>query len=196
MFTYKSGYGGTQGARSAGAQYLTREANAVTLGTPGAYYLGEIAQQQELGLVDQLGRQLNDGTDRLRGCRQHPDRGEAAEVPAGQPIDHQAVFDAASDDLVAAATRADFAEAGSEPGKAVAEIRPDMSPRMARTLGIDMNRRLTEREIGNLLGAMTADGQEIKGRAQTRRDDFGRGGIRPGRHPEPAEGHRRLTAAR
>lgn len=37
---------------------------------------------------------------------------------------------------------------------------------MARTLGIDMNRRLTEREIGNLLGAMTADGQEIKGRAR------------------------------
>ena len=168
MFTYKSGYGGTQGARSAGAQYLTREANAITLGTPGAYYLGEVGQHQETGW-DALGRQILAGEQDFGEAVDRLVQAEMAAIPAGQDFDADAIQDRITTQVADAVTRADFAQfdqAGSEPGRAVAEIRPDMSPRMARTLGIDMNRRLTEREIGNLLGAMTADGQAIQGRAK------------------------------
>ena len=78
--------------------------------------------------------------------------------------DHHAIYDRARDELTAAATRAAFAGSGDEAGKAMAEVRPDMSARMAKLLGIDVRRRLSEDEIGNLLGATRTDGSLVEGR--------------------------------
>jgi hypothetical protein len=58
----------------------------------------------------------------------------------------------------------------AEPQTSVAEPRRDMDPRIARLLGIDPNRAVTQDQLANLLNGHRADGARIEGKTYRRQD--------------------------
>jgi hypothetical protein len=165
VLTYQVGVAGASAKTGeAMAEYLTKETLTTERTEMARYYAGE-AMPEPASLVEELGQALNRGDMEYGDAMNALVEAELAAVPPGQHANIEAIEQRASDDLMQAATRADFAEAVADAGGTVAALRPDLSPEMAERLGIaDPRRPLTEENLAHLLNGKRLDGNPIEGK--------------------------------
>lgn len=161
MLRIRTGVAGSAAGAKAAAEYFLGETLKPENDALARYYAGETAPEPGDG-VEALGQAIADGETSFS---------EAADelIAAhgrlfGYPDDMDALEDRITRVLNDAATRADMREAVAEEGGTVARVREDLAPRMARLLGIDTARQLTQGELAHLLAGARADGAAIEGK--------------------------------
>jgi hypothetical protein len=181
MMTYKVGYAGSDAGAKAMAEYLLADTLDQQISAAATYYMAQ--QMPELPtLADDLGQTLNRGEISFEEAL-----AELIAVDrAGRPVvvgetpphwhldsppedfatprddyDLEEATERLSNRLREAATRADFA---AEQAPTTARLRPDLSPALAKALGIDPTRPLTAAAISNLLNVKRTDGNAIDGK--------------------------------
>ncbi len=160
--TYKVGAGSSGGAY---VKYLLSKAIEAghKLDAAARYYAGQAVEPATLSPIDELGKALHAGDVSYSEALAELIRTEIALLPTGADLDIDAMEERLSAKLEAAATRADFAEAGMSLGES-AKLRPDLDPAFARRLGISADRPLTVGEMANLMDNKTASGAAIEGK--------------------------------
>jgi len=162
--TWRVGYGGAAGAKAMG-EYLTMEPLTPEQGTAAAYYLGEVPAR-EWSFVDHLGQQIAAGEISYGDAL---DMLVRAEVRANNPDDIISFEERIGDQLSDAAMRAEIEFGTGKPQDrvgAIARVRDDLPPEVAKKLGIDRSEPLSLEALTNLLSGRRADGAEIEGKTQ------------------------------
>jgi hypothetical protein len=155
MLRYRTGAATSAAAGHAMAVYLSTENLRPENGARARYYAGKVVPEPRTA-IDQLGRQVAAGELLFSEALDTLLRSQAA---LGT-VDPGTAEKELSEQLAVAAGRATVAAGGS----AVAAVRCDLDPSLARRLGIDQGRPLIVGEIGNLLNGLRADGQAIQGK--------------------------------
>jgi TrwC relaxase len=163
--TYRTGVASSTAGAQAMAVYVSTEMLQPERAELARYYAGEFVPepQRELTPTEQLARELNQGAVSFSEAL---DLLMQAEIAAnrGRNFDFDAAEDRLANQLLDAATRADFASEVKAGRGTIGQVRPDLSPAFATRLGIDQRQPLTLNGLANLLNGRRVDGEEIAGR--------------------------------
>lgn len=186
MFRYRAGTAGSGAGGAAAARYFLSETLRPENELLAKYYAGETVPEITTGM-DALGRGIADGTLSYGAIAEELVLAHARMF--GWPEDVHALEDRIGKMLEDAATRADMRDAVAEAGGTVARVREDLDPRLAKRLGIDTERPMTQTELAHLLSGLRADGSAVEGKQVQKpmRSIAEVFGLDPKRLPTPAE---------
>src|SRR6516162_2425944 len=161
--TWRVGHGSAAGAQAMG-EYLTTETLTPEPGTAAAYYLGDVPARG-WGFIDHLGQQIVVGEISQAEAL---DALMLAKVRANDPQGVVDVEKQIADELSRAAARAETEAVTGKPTDrvgAIARVREDLSPDVARRLGIGTE-PLSQEALTHLLSGRRADGSDIEGKTK------------------------------
>jgi hypothetical protein len=161
VLRYRTGVAGSAAGAKAMSRHLLTETLTPESAELARYYAGEV---EPLTLTDQLGQAIADGDMLYSEALDQLMRAEVA--ISGLDTDLNEIEWRAGDSLSEAAGRAEVRDDIAAEGGTVAEIRADISPRLARLLGLDPHRPPRLDEIANILNGRRADGQAVEGKQQ------------------------------
>jgi hypothetical protein len=157
----RTGTAGSAAGATAAARYFLGETLKPENDVLARYYAGE-SIPHSLDGIDDLGRAI------AAGELEFSDAADELVAAHGRlfgfPDDIEGLEARISDVLAQAAGRAEMREAVADQGGTVARVREDLDPRLAKRLGIDTTRPITQGELANLLSGARADGQAIEGK--------------------------------
>ena len=161
MFRYRTGTAGSAAGATAAANYFLSETLKPENELLAKYYAGETVPELTTGM-DSLGRAIADGDINLEAATEELVR--AHERLFGSPYDLQGLEERISGTLLKAAIRSEMRDELAAQGGTVARVREDLDPRLAKRLGIDTMRPLTQGELAHLLAGARTDGLAVEGK--------------------------------
>jgi hypothetical protein len=161
VFRYRTGTAGSAAGATAAANYFLSETLKPENELLAKYYAGETVPELTTGM-DSLGRAIADGDIELEAATEELVR--AHERLFGSPYDLQGLEERISGTLLKAAIRSEMRDELAAQGGSVARVREDLDPRLAKCLGIDTMRPLTQGELAHLLAGARTDGGAIEGK--------------------------------
>jgi hypothetical protein len=162
MLRVRSGIAGSAAGANAAARYFLSETLRPENEILARYYAGESISEESIPGMDHLGRAVAAGD--LEFSAALDELMSAHGRLFGFPQNVEGLEERLTEYLVKAAGRADKRETLAAEGGTVARVREDLDPRLAKRLGIDMSRPLTQAELGHLLAGERTDGQAIEGK--------------------------------
>ena len=152
------------GGGAAMARYLSTETLKLEPETRAmAHYYG--GEALPLSAADRIGQLVADGSLSY-GEALDAMMGAAIQREDNRSVDVDTLESRIGTDLTDAVSRMKVQREITASGGTIARVRPDMDPRLAERLGIDLNRQPTEMEIGNLLAGRRADAGSRGDRAE------------------------------
>lgn len=159
MLTYQLGAASYAGA-SAFARYISEETLSVAQTEERArYYAAEAAPRNQ---AEVLAAAVHRGEIGFTEALDTLMQAELAAMPSRLEVDYDEIEARLSQQIADGVTRADFAEEVRDQTPGV--VRPDMSPAMARRLGIDTARPLSIGGAASLMAGLNVMGGEIEGK--------------------------------
>jgi hypothetical protein len=161
VLRYRTGTAGSAAGATAAARYFLDETLKPENRVLAQYYSGVSLPEMESGM-DHLGRAVAKGDLEFSAALDQLMTAHGRMF--GWPEDVESLEERLITYVLRAADRSDAHEALATEGGTVARVREDIDPRLAKRLGIDTSRPLTQSDLAHLLAGVRADGLAIEGK--------------------------------